>query len=79
MSETMTQRALRKMLHPKPDTRLAEAREVIDMQAETIEKQHIRIRAQSDTIEKQRAHINAQDARIEKLQREVGGLHDLLW
>lgn len=65
MTETMTQRALRKMFNPKPDTRLADALEVIEVQAATIEAQ--------------RAHINDLNARIEKLQREAGGLHDLLW
>lgn len=65
MAETMTQRALRKMLHPKPDTRLEEAYEVIDVQAATIEKQ--------------RAHINDLNERIEKLQSEGRGLRDLLW
>lgn len=65
--ETMTQRALRKMMTPRPNPLEAELKEAVAC----IEEQAI-------TIIRQRAHIKALDARIAKLEAEADGLTSLL-
>lgn len=58
-------RTLDRMMNPPHDQAWAEALVTIDIQRATIETQQ--------------QHIRDLNVRIEKLQREAGGLRDLLW
>ena len=65
--ESMTQRALRRMMTPRPNPLQQAYEEALECVA-----------IQMKTIEKQREHIAALDARIAKLEAEADGLTSLI-